>query len=241
MFNIPEKYRVDVDINMKDFVPKELKQEQKRRIREIMKKVTLAYQIAGEEIPSVQDEEYRCQVIQFYDMEISNIKEAGFIAKIYQEKIKSLCVLRLHDAAKETYSFAVKRLNQQDDTQVVIETSIITDCFQIGLPGTKRERLLRYITYENVCNKTNKLNFYKEIYGKVYMLTNEKAYANMQNILDSNIWYDARRAERIFGYYKGLVEQRGKLKMIVANADKVALNKEIKDSIRAVDEEIIGK
>ena len=68
MFNIPERYEVGVKLALKDFVPKDLKPVDKKRIRDAIKEVKLSYQIAGEEIPSVIDDNYRCQVVQFYDM-----------------------------------------------------------------------------------------------------------------------------------------------------------------------------
>ncbi len=38
------------------------------------------YQIAGEEIPFIINNEYRCEMIQFYDMELKSIKEAPCLA-----------------------------------------------------------------------------------------------------------------------------------------------------------------
>ena len=53
--------------------------------------ICLMYQIAGEEIPSVISDEYRCQAIQFYDMELKSIKDAAYLASMYQKMIKPLC------------------------------------------------------------------------------------------------------------------------------------------------------
>ena len=90
MFDLPDTYRVDVKVALKDFIPKDLKPNDKKRIKDAVKSVRLDYQIAGEEIPSVTNEEYRCQVIQFYDIEVANIKYANFLASTYQNLIKPL-------------------------------------------------------------------------------------------------------------------------------------------------------
>ena len=37
MFNIPERYKVDVKLALKDFVPKDLKPADKKRIRDAIK------------------------------------------------------------------------------------------------------------------------------------------------------------------------------------------------------------
>ena len=58
MFNIPDRYRVDVNVALKDFIPKDLKPNDKKRIKNTVRSVTLGYQIAREEIPSVIDVEY---------------------------------------------------------------------------------------------------------------------------------------------------------------------------------------
>lgn len=143
MFNIPDRYRVDVNVALKDFIPKDLKPNDKKRIKDAVRNVKLEYQIAGEEIPSVIDAEYRCQVIQFYDMEVANIKDANFLAATYQNLIKPLCVIHIHDAKDEVYSMAIKRLSQTDDMQVVIEQSLLTDKYMMGIPDSSRERLLK--------------------------------------------------------------------------------------------------
>ena len=236
MFNIPEHYKTDVKLALKDFIPKDLKPDDKKRIKDAVKKVRLMYQIAGEEIPSVISDEYRCQAIQFYDMELQSIKDAAYLASMYQNLIKPLCVIRMHDSQDELYSLAVKRLNQTDETQIVIEYSILTEKYPVGLPDVGRNRLLKYLDYMQIKNKTNKVNLYKEWYYRTYMLMNEKAYANAELILDGNSWYDSNRMELLYAYYKKLVDTRGMLKKAVSNAERMSLNKEIKKAIQTLDD-----
>ena len=236
MFNLPEYYRTDVKLALKDFIPKDLKPDDKKRIKDEVKEVRLMYQIAGEEIPSVINDEYRCQAIQFYDMELQNIKDAAYLASMYQNLIKSLCVIRMHDTQDELYSLAVKRLNQTDENQIVLEYSLLTEKYPVGLPDFGRNRLLKYLDYMQIKNKTNKVNLYKEWYYKTYMLMNEKAYASTEGILDGNSWYDSNRMELLYAYYKKLVDTRGMLKKAVSNAERMNLNKEIKKAIQTLDD-----
>lgn len=236
MFNIPEHYKTDVKLALKDFIPKDLKPDNKKRIKDAVKEVRLMYQIAGEEIPSVISDEYRCQAIQFYDMELKSIKDAAYLASMHQNLIKPLCVIRMHDSQDELYSLVVKRLNQTDETQIVIEYSILTEKYPVGLPDAGRNRLLKYLDYMQIKNKTNKVNLYKEWYYRTYMLMNEKAYANAELILDGNSWYDSNRMELLYAYYKKLVDTRGMLKKAVSNAERMSLNKEIKKVIQTLDD-----
>ena len=231
MFDIPDTYRVDVKVALKDFIPKDLKPNDKKRIKDAVKSVRLDYQIAGEEIPSVNNEEYRCQVIQFYDIEVANIKDANFLASTYQNLIKPLCVIHMHDTKDEVYSMAVKRLSQTDDMQIVVEQTLLTDKYMLGIPDSNRDRLMAYMNYTTVKNKIDKVQLYKEWFYKAYMVVNEKAYIHTDKLLDGNSWYDADRTVRICQKYVELVTSRGRLKAAVTNAEKIKLNKEIKTEI----------
>ncbi len=231
MFDLPDTYRVDVKVALKDFIPNDLKPNDKKRIKDAVKSVRLDYQIAGEEIPSVNNEEYRCQVIQFYDIEVVNIKDANFLASTYQNLIKPLCVIHMHDTKDEVYSMAVKRLSQTDNMQIVVEQTLLTDKYMLGIPDSNRDRLMTYMNYAAVKNKIDKVQLYKEWFYKAYMVVNEKAYIHTDKLLDGNTWYDSDRTARICQKYVELVTSRGKLKAAVTNAEKMKLNKEIKTEI----------
>ena len=237
MFDIPDTYRVDVKVALKDFIPKDLKPNDKKRIKDAVKLVSLDYQIAGEEIPSVNNEEYRCQVIQFYDIEVANIKDANFLASTYQNLIKPLCVIHMHDTKDEVYSMAVKRLSQTDDMQIVLEQTLLTDKYMLGIPDSNRDRFMAYMNYSTVKNKIDKVQLYKEWFYKAYMVVNEKAYIHTDKLLDGNTWYDSDRTARICQKYVELVTSRGKLKTAVTNAERMKINKKIKIEIQALDSE----
>ncbi len=237
MFGLPDTYRIDVNVALKDFIPKNLKPNDKKRIKDAVKSVRLEYQIAGEEIPSVNNEKYRCQVIQFYDIEVVNIKDTNFLAVTYQNLIKPLCVLHMHDTKDEVYSLAVKRLSQTDDMQIVVGQALLTDKYMLGVPDSNRDRLLEYMDYSKLKNKIDKVQLYKEWFYKAYMIVNEKAYKHTDKLLDGNSWYDSRRTARLCQEYVELVMYRGKLKTAVTNAERIKLNKEIKTKIQALDSE----
>lgn len=239
MFYLPDTYRVDVKVALKDFIPKDLKPNDKKRIKDAVKSVRLDYQIAGEEIPSVNNEEYRCQVIQFYNIEVANINDANFLASTYQNLIKPLCVIHMHDTKDEVYSMAVKRLSQTDDMQIVVEQTLLTDKYMLGIPDSNRDRFMAYMNYSTVKNKIDKVQLYKEWFYKAYMVVNEKAYIHTDKLLDGNTWYDSDRTARICQKYVELVTSRGKLNTAVTNAERMKINKEIKTEVQALDSEVI--
>lgn len=237
MFNIPDRYKKEVDVALKDFVPKDLKPNDKKRIKDAIKSVKLVYQIAGEDIPSVVDENYRCQVIQFYDIELNDIKDANFLASTYQNLIKPFCVIRMYDAKDEVYSLAIKRLNQLEEREIVVEQSLITPKYILNVPDSTRNRFLGYVDFVQVKNKRDKVSMYKEWLYKAYMLQNEKAYASVDAILESDFWYNSNRTTQIVLKYKELVKQREGLKKATTNAERMKVNKSIKMAIQALDKE----
>lgn len=228
MFNLPEKYILNKNIDLKDFIPKYIKPNDKKRIRDIIKTVKLTDQIAGEEIASVLNENYRCQVIQFYDIEIGNIKDANFIAATYQNIIKPFCVIHMCDGRNEVYSLAVKRLSHTDRMQVIVENSLVTDKYMMNVPDSSRDKFLEYMDFMQIKNRLDKVKLYKEWYYKAYMVVHAKAYVNTNIILEGNCWYDSDRTLRISQKYMELVQERNSLKKAVTNADKMKINKRIK-------------
>ena len=106
----------------------------------------------------------------------------------------------------------------------------------MGLPDDGRNRLLKYLDYVQIKNKTNKINLYKEWYYRTYMIMNESAYSGTELILGGNGWYDSKHMELLYTYYKKLVDARGMLKKAITGVEKMNLNKEIKEVIRSMDD-----
>ncbi|VDN47270.1 conserved protein of unknown function [Petrocella atlantisensis] len=235
MFNIPESYRVDKRIPLKDLIPKELKPNEKRNIKAAIKKATLRYQISGEEISSVNDDVYRYQVIQYYDFELEDIKKAGYIAKVYQELIKSPCIIRLFDSTKEVYCFALKRLNQINSSEVVISDILITEPYQLMLPDMQKKQFYEILHYENVINKESKVTFYQEIYVKAYILINKNLHKNIIDFLDKPIWYDSNKIIKLYSLVKEIKLNDEKLNKTATNAEKMKINQSIRNNFDALE------
>ena len=211
--NIPDEYKVNSKIPIKEFIPKFLKPEQKRRIRNSIRSVIITHQIAGQKIPSFVDENNRCEVIQFFDIEIGNIKEAPFVANIYQAVIKSPCVIHFYDAVSESYSFGLKRLNRQDENEVVVEYAFITKPFSRVLPSSQKDALL------------------SEMFVKAYVVHNDTGYQKALELLNTNLWYDADKTVALYSAYKDLVSQKYMLLKATTQAEKLPYNIKIKQNI----------
>lgn len=239
MFDIPEKYKVGLEIAMKDFIPKDIKPNDKQRIMKAVKRAELTYQIQGEEIPSVVNDDYNCTVIQFYEIELTSIKEAVFVANIYQQMIKNLCVLRLYDVAKEKFSFGLKRLSKIEENKVVLEDSFISNEFLLMLPDKKKKMFLKYTSYNNILNKTTKISFYQELFTKEKIILNYELIPEIELMLEKPIWYDFKKMCNLNIRIGTIVELIDKKKKENISAEQMLINQEIKKNIMYI-REVIG-
>ena len=236
MMNIPEKYILNKKIPIKEFIPMILSSNIRKNIKDNVKKVVLTYQIYGEEIPSLINDIYNCQLIQFYDFELENIKKAKYISEIYQRLIKSLCVLRIYDNNKEIYSFALKRLNQNDKNEIVVSDEFLTEEFETYLPSFSKRELENIISFEKILNKSNKVNFYFEVYTKVFIQKYQKIYQKSKEILEKPIWYDESKSKMIYELFKNMINLREKIEKINLASEKVKCNQEIREIIKKIEE-----
>lgn len=235
MFGIDEKYIINKKIPIKDFIPKDSQVQDKRKLKETIKKVVLSYQISDEELPSVIDANYNYQIIQIFDFEVTDIKKAGYVSTIYQEIIKAPCIIRIYDSSHEVYSFALKRLNKNDSTQVVVTDFLLTEPFSINLPDLPRDKLTKSITYSAIRNKQNKVTYYLEVFVKAYLLKNSKLYSKLGSFLEKPIWYDENKVLNLYQHVKELSSQKEKLVKSVTAADKMKINQLISQNIKELE------
>lgn len=234
MINMPERYEVNQEIKLKNLILKEFKSDEKK-IKEYVKSVILKYVINDEEIPSVEDERYIFTVIQYFEFEINDIKKAGFLANLYQEAIKSPCVLRFYDNSKELYSLALKRLNQNDRNEIVVTDTVMTETFDLSMSGSAKREVEGALDYSKILNRTNKVNFYSEMFIRNYILKNQKYYQKSGNIIESLIWYDRNKMNDIFENFKDIVTYKEKMKLAIKNSEKIEINKKIRELISELD------
>ena len=232
---MPKRYEVNQEIKLKNLILKEFKPDEKKKIKEYVKSVILKYVINDEEIPSVEDERYIFKVIQYFEFEISDIKKAGFLANLYQEAIKSPCVLRFYDNSKELYSLALKRLNQNDRNEIVVTDTVMTEIFDLSMTSSAKREVEGALDYSKILNRTNKVNFYLEMFIRSYILKNQKYYQKSSNILESLIWYDRNKMNDIFEKFKNLVMYKEKMKLAIKNSEKIEINKKIRELILELD------
>ena len=226
MIALPDTYKIGTKgkhLNKKSFLHSSLSTKEKRRIRETLLKAVLTHQIGGEGIPSVINEDYRCEILMKIDLYLSDLKHKDFIAQAIQPLFKPYVILRLMDTSGSiAYSFAHKRLNKNDSDTIVIAHSYCTD------PSTGD---FNAIQYANLVNRSNKRDLYIEAMTKAFLIDNPKIFIGAESLLNSKVWYHGDSTLQLFHQLTHLLTLKQQKNTAKSNAAKATLNNQIKTAI----------
>jgi len=234
MFDIPSQYNKDSPIEPKTFILQTMKKQDKKRISENLLEARLMWQIEGEEIPSLKNENYNCSVIMRFDIKLKTIKDSTFFAELVQRMTKALCVVRFYDHAEEVYSFAHKRLSNTDATQIVIVDRVETPPLPLVLSDKTAEKLKQRLAFGALLNKTDKLSLYLEATVKAFILSHSKLYSGIEDLLDQKLWYNRENILSLFGKLLELLRLDIELKTRKLPSERAKLKGEIKNMIGVI-------
>lgn len=239
MLGLPTEYAVNKQLQLSTFMTAELKPKEKKRFKEAVTSIKLEYQIAGEAVPSLINDEYDCQVVLFIDIKLNSIKEATFVSEIVQRLVKSLCVVRCSDVRGiQVYSMAHKRLNQQDRAEIVIEDMYITSSMSSQHLDEAESLLVDYVSFKNLINKSNKMTMYMELMTKAYIISYFSVWSGSKGLLASKAWYNVEDVLRIFKKYMRIVQLFKDKKAAKTVSEQAKLNSELKSIYTCLDQYI---
>ncbi|WDH95756.1 DUF4391 domain-containing protein [Paenibacillus urinalis] len=230
MLGLPSEYAIDKSIQVSTFMTSDLLPKEKKRFKESVESIKLAYQIAGESIPSLINDQYDCQALLFFEVQLNKLKDASFICDIIQKLVKPLCVIRCYDVkGMQTYSIAHKRLNLQDRSQVVIEDSYLTAISSSQLTDDMVTLMNDYAAFEKIRNKANKMTLYIELMTKAYIISHLLVWSRSKEMLASKAWYNVSDAHLIFDCYKRIIQLQKDKKAATTISDQSKYNSELKN------------
>lgn len=201
----PDKYKVNKKYPKKLFLDnKEIESKDRTFIKKHIVSVELVAQISGEDIPSVDNEDYKYKVIQYLEVELDDIKYAKDMGVIFQNIFKSPLIVKFYDKnGYYAYSYALKRISKVDNKEVVLIDYFITkkvDSFiDIETIGLYNE----YLAIDKILNNSNKVCLYYEVYIKSFIIENRKLINNYIDLLNSKLYYNF---QNMFDFYSTLVE-----------------------------------
>lgn len=176
MYGIPEKYKKEIIINKENFIPKNEKSRNKRKVRESLKKIKLKYQI-DDGLASLINESYNIQIIMILEVELKSMKYIDYINEVFQKLIKAYVIIKyICEDDKVLLGYGYKRLNEKDPTKIILEDSFVTDKYEEIFIFDDYLLYESYLDFNNIKNKNNKLEFYIENMVKSYLISNREYF-----------------------------------------------------------------
>lgn len=226
MFDLPKECNLGKKVPMKEYLSMEFKPATRKKIKEQVKSIILQNQITAQLIPSFQDENHNVQAILFLDIYVFDVNKAVFLVELYQELFKLPCVLRIYDDDSEFYSFALKRLNQNDKSKIVVTDKIITPTFLHRFPDSEQRPYAQALAFQNIKSIQNLHSFYCEMFFRTYFLVHEDKHKSLADW--DTLWYSQSKTKAVFDLMKELVDLSLKKKKTKEINQIAKINMEIK-------------
>jgi hypothetical protein len=230
VFGIPDEYNICRATDLKKFPLSHLKPAERKRFRGTLKELILESVVKDDSIPSYVCDTDTVMAIQFFSAHVDSLRTAPFVCGILQRMIKTPCVITIRDERDERHSFALKRLNLQDNNSVVVMDEFLTHPLPRGVAGTDDHLMHEFAGWDAIVNRTNLYSFYLEMTVKCYIITHRDVWSGMQNLLSSGVWYNTEDVMEMYREVKQVVhltEERGKSLTV---GDSARLNGELKYS-----------
>ena len=228
MLGLQNNYDQSKRFNKKLFISKDESLNIKKKIKDSLLKISLVGQVQGNNIPSLVNENFNASVIMFLEVEVDNIKNAKFLNEILQELLKAFAIIKFYDyRGNNVYGFGYKRLSKNDKSEIVLESSFVSEVFIEELFDETLELFEEYIDFSNIKNTNNKLYLYEEIMVKAYVISNKNLWGKWRNILESNIWYNHSKINEIFKLLREVKDIKDKQKKIKNINETIGQNKEL--------------
>lgn len=228
MLGFPKEYEQKKKFNKKLFVPKDESLNVKKKIKNSLLKIFLVGQVQGNTIPSLVNENFNVSVIMFLEVEVDDIKNAKFLNEILQELLKAFAIIKFYDyRGNKVYGFGYKRLSKNDKSEIVLESSFVSEVFIEELFDETLELFEEYIYFSTIKNTNNKLYLYEEIMVKAYVISNKNLWGKWRGILESNIWYNHLKINEIFKLLRKVKDIKNKQSKIKNIKETIGQNKEL--------------
>lgn len=201
----PDKYKVNKKYPKKLFLDnKEIESKDRTFIKKHIVSVELVAQISGEDIPSVDNEDYKYKVIQYLEVELDDIKYAKDMGVIFQNIFKSPLIVKFYDkSGYYAYSYALKRVSKVDNKEVVIIDYFTTKKSDSFVDIETKELYDKFLSINKILNNSNKVCLYYEVYIKAFIIENRKIINYYVDLLSSKVYYEF---QNMFDLYNTLVE-----------------------------------
>ena len=222
----PDKYKVNKKYPKKLFLDnKEIESKDRTFIKKHIVSVELVAQISGEDIPSVDNEDYKYKVIQYLEVELDDIKNAKDMGSIFQNIFKSPLIVKFYDnRGYYAYSYALKRISKVNNKEVVLIDYFTTRKVDSFIDIDTRELYDRFLNIGKVLNNSNKVCLYYEVYIKSFIIENRKLINSFMDLLESNVYYEFKSMISLYNILVQLIQCENCLNKVNTISKKIDIN-----------------
>ena len=222
----PDKYKVNKKYPKKLFLDnKEIESKDRTFIKKHIVSVELVAQISGEDIPSVDNEDYKYKVIQYLEVELDDIKNAKDMGSIFQNIFKSPLIVKFYDkSGYYAYSYALKRISKVDNKEVVIIEYFTTKKNDSFVDIETKELYDKFLAINKVLNNSNKVCLYYEVYIKAFIIENRKSINNFIDLLKSKVYYESENMNNLYEVLVRLIQCENNLNKTSIISEKIYVN-----------------
>jgi hypothetical protein len=229
---IPEQYMIKKPFSLKTFELGSLTNAERKRLRQVTKQLQLICQIEGEEIPSLITEDYNIQAILMFQVILQSLNHAKFVTALLQKVIKPFVIFQCFDDSKEGFilNFATKRLNKLNLKETIIEGMLLSPEMVLSLPNSATTLFQKYIAYNQILNRSNKLEFYLEMYLKAFIITHKNLFREFDQLLQSKLFYNFEKMKQLEKLLLQRIELTNQMLSCATIADKAKINILVKNN-----------
>ena len=234
MYNIPDKYKKESIINKENFVPIEETSNNKKKIRQSLKRVKLKHQI-DKDIPNLVNDAYNIQVIMILEVELKSMNHIEYLNEVFQSLLKGYAIIKYIHNDNTVWGYGYKRLNKQDKNSIILEKSYVTGEIKENFFFDNFLLYEKYLNFKNIKNKNDKLGFYIENMTKAFIISNKDMLQDYIKILDSNIFYSLDSTFKLYNILEKTIDIKNKLKNKTVTSEKIDLNKNLVNLIKELE------
>ncbi|MCK9314390.1 MAG: DUF4391 domain-containing protein [Methanocorpusculum sp.] len=229
MLGIPDECLVKRSVDVKRLPLGDLKQGERTRFRSLVRELKVTAVLTDKVLPAYSTERCIVQAVQVFEVRVDSLRSAPFVCGILQRMTRTLCIIFVRDDHQEQFSFALKRLNLQDASEVVVTEEFLSVPLTSGVPGSGMRLMEKYAGWDSVVNMTSLYSWYLELMVKCFVITHRDVWSGMEGLLMSKVWYNSDEVFSMFGVLQRLTALSEERSRSLSMGESMRLNGELRE------------
>ena len=229
MLGIPDECLVKRSIDVKRLPLGSMKPGERNRFRSAVRELKVTAVLTDKVLPAYLLAGHFVQAVQVFEVRVDSLRSAPFVCGILQRMTRTLCIIFVRDDRQEQFSFALKRLNLQDASEVVVTEEFLSVPLTSGVPGSGMRLMEKYAGWDSVVNMTSLYSWYLELMVKCFVITHRDVWSGMEGLLMSKVWYNSDEVFSMFCVLQRLTALSEERSRSLSMGESVRLNGELRE------------